>query len=530
MANRLVSVDSVTNLLPALVRAELDKDYRTYVSVADFGAVGDGTTDDTAAVSAAIAYANSLNLGVVDAANVIGATIFFPVGRYKITGQLTAVMKSGVDFKGAGDNGTTLLLSYNGATFRYGTASSDLIVGGTVSDMKIEYLATPLGSATVFELQYASRFRFANLLMVNVATFIDAGVSSGRYASSISLSNIHGYVNNSGRAFVRLKHGAGLHMNNVRLFVTGVAAPAIDRVSTMTTVTNTCVVRVGEGGWDTIQMTGCFFERFDSGVLASVASGFVVNNIYIDNTYFDYHKSRAVMLEALSGGGIYGVRLSNNWYASWEESAIQMSGAGTIRGVTIIGGQIPSAGTHGINIAATTTRDIHITGVDIQAVNRTNVNAQGVLFLSGSHVTIDNIIAGYDTSWAGFAWQAYNGVYVVANNDHWSVTNCDLDGTGGGITLETNSAGSTNRLAHNNRGNISYDGYVSLTLPASAATTTNTTGTVWDIHIHGGTVTAIAKNGTTLTGMTSGHLRIGPGETFSLTYTGTPTVSRFVQQ
>ena len=47
------------------------------VSVKDFGAVGDGVTDDTAAIQAAI-----------DAVSV-GTTLFFPVGHYIQAGQIT---------------------------------------------------------------------------------------------------------------------------------------------------------------------------------------------------------------------------------------------------------------------------------------------------------------------------------------------------------------------------------------------------------------------------------------------------------
>jgi hypothetical protein len=54
-----------------------------YVSVIDFGAVGDGTTDDTAAIQAAI-----------DASDLpFGKTIYFPPGQYKLTAALQIVKK-----------------------------------------------------------------------------------------------------------------------------------------------------------------------------------------------------------------------------------------------------------------------------------------------------------------------------------------------------------------------------------------------------------------------------------------------------
>ncbi len=60
-----------------------------WFDVRDYGAVGDGTTDDTAAINAAIAAAGALNAGIV----------YCPRGRYKITSQLTT-LPSGVHLQG----------------------------------------------------------------------------------------------------------------------------------------------------------------------------------------------------------------------------------------------------------------------------------------------------------------------------------------------------------------------------------------------------------------------------------------------
>lgn len=63
-----------------------------FVNVMDYGAVGDDTADDTAAIQAAI-----------DVAEVIGGTVFFPRGTYKITATLTSVASGGyIAFLGEG--------------------------------------------------------------------------------------------------------------------------------------------------------------------------------------------------------------------------------------------------------------------------------------------------------------------------------------------------------------------------------------------------------------------------------------------
>lgn len=71
-----------TGAVPATVQTKL----RECVSVKDFGAVGDGVADDTAAIQAAITYANSLAYAGI-AANLLvpGATVHFPDGKYLLS-------------------------------------------------------------------------------------------------------------------------------------------------------------------------------------------------------------------------------------------------------------------------------------------------------------------------------------------------------------------------------------------------------------------------------------------------------------
>ena len=73
---------------------------REIVSVKDFGAKGDGTTDDTAAIQAAITYANSIG----------GAIVWLPPGTYKTTSTLA--MAKYVTLQGPGKHAG--VVSYNG--------------------------------------------------------------------------------------------------------------------------------------------------------------------------------------------------------------------------------------------------------------------------------------------------------------------------------------------------------------------------------------------------------------------------------
>ena len=66
----------------------------------DYGAAGNGSTDDTTAISNAIAAANSS-----------GGIVYFPAGTYKISSALTSVTKAGVKLLGAGRENTVLASS-----------------------------------------------------------------------------------------------------------------------------------------------------------------------------------------------------------------------------------------------------------------------------------------------------------------------------------------------------------------------------------------------------------------------------------
>ena len=75
------------------------------VSVKDFGAVGDGVTDDTAAIQAAIDYLSN------------GQTLYIPLGTYSITSTLTVNRQAFIiqGQSGAYDSGTGSIFVWNGA-------------------------------------------------------------------------------------------------------------------------------------------------------------------------------------------------------------------------------------------------------------------------------------------------------------------------------------------------------------------------------------------------------------------------------
>lgn len=87
------------------------------VNVFDYGAVGDGVTDDTAAIQAALTYAGSLSVSdptFVGYGYVVkgGTTVFLPAGAYKTTATLT--VPQNVSFQGAGKYSTVIQSTVDG--------------------------------------------------------------------------------------------------------------------------------------------------------------------------------------------------------------------------------------------------------------------------------------------------------------------------------------------------------------------------------------------------------------------------------
>jgi parallel beta-helix repeat protein len=153
---------------------------RESVSVKDFGAVGDGVTDDADAINAAVTYANSIGGGVIT----------FPSGTYMVNaaGNFTGIqMKSGVylDLTGA----KLKALSANSANYRlvaFQEVSGCGIIGGEIEGDRATNSATGEQGHCVFVILNCSRLLFQNITISNA--FGD-GIYLGRLCSDLKVSN-----------------------------------------------------------------------------------------------------------------------------------------------------------------------------------------------------------------------------------------------------------------------------------------------------------------------------------------------------
>lgn len=186
---------------------------RDFVSVKDFGAIGDGTTDDTAAVQAALSSTG---------------TIWFPAGTYKLTGQVTVSSRNDIQLVGYGAkitaasvieeayfhfDGCTRVhiegLEFDQAQPTLGTYGSDPELYGSFPDRRnVALYLTGCNGVTV------TRCRFTNLYTASIYSYgsSDLDVTHCHFSSPLQaqdqflvfvhLQSVGGAINVSSNRFI----------------------------------------------------------------------------------------------------------------------------------------------------------------------------------------------------------------------------------------------------------------------------------------------------------------------------------------
>jgi len=163
---------------------------REIVSVKDFGAVGDGVTDDTTAFQSAV---NSLSS--------VGGTVFVPSGSYLI-GQISWV-KDGVTIAGDAVSGSRLALknNVNDSMFKIGDGGTTSIGNTTIKNL---YLSGNKANQTAGHGVYSWGNVLTSVIDCNIVNFKQAGIyatngagvdyygrASGNYITGCDLAGIY---------------------------------------------------------------------------------------------------------------------------------------------------------------------------------------------------------------------------------------------------------------------------------------------------------------------------------------------------
>ena len=134
------------------------------VNVFDFGATGDGTTDDTAAIQAAL-----------DSFTVRGGDLLFPIGIYKITSTLT--IDKPINIYGSGEGSEYQPTQLPASKILWGSAAASpmvnfggfgtVISGGGINNLMIDGNAVATNGLVIKDSQRGS---FTNLTITKVVT------------------------------------------------------------------------------------------------------------------------------------------------------------------------------------------------------------------------------------------------------------------------------------------------------------------------------------------------------------------------
>ncbi|MFJ2567869.1 glycosyl hydrolase family 28-related protein [Streptomyces sp. NPDC087568] len=239
-----------------------------WLSIKDFGAQGDGTTDDTSAVQAAVDAASAAG----------GGTLYIPAGRHIIAGTLT--WASGVTAIGAGSR-VSILQSTN--------QNNDCITGSDIRDVTLQglQLSGPgrgFGSGVRFTRVSAPATTGITLRDMLIQSFGGDGVFCHQLAGSV----LH-------RVRVRTCGGVGFHLQAPQDTVLGGASTSLVGCSVEGCVTGGywldgmaytslagCAVQQSPVGYRLdgctgVSLTGCGAEQCTTGLTVYGGTGATAN-------------------------------------------------------------------------------------------------------------------------------------------------------------------------------------------------------------------------------------------------------------
>jgi hypothetical protein len=144
----------------------------SYINVTDYGATGDGTTDDTTAIQAAI---TALSTG--------GGTIYFPKGTYRTTATIN-VENIGITLLGDGTGGiVTSVVGSSGVVGRGSVVGSATVIYGDFTSGPVLRFKSQDGSVQEMTIN-GSTTRKAASLSTNYGIWVEAPDTGSGYEST----------------------------------------------------------------------------------------------------------------------------------------------------------------------------------------------------------------------------------------------------------------------------------------------------------------------------------------------------------
>lgn len=391
----------------------------TAVSVKSYGAKGDGTTDDTAAIQAAIS-----------AVGTSGGVVFFPPGTYRITSALT-VTTNGVTLEGAGV----------ASTIQSGSATQDVILIGngsaTVAHCAVRslHLNNSSGQKTAgtgIKLNKCFKTWLSDLVIEQQYRSVHVLNSTQTYLRDSDIRN----TSESGLVYeADLNSGYDMYVNNVVL-------------------DNPNVTSNGNGfhwaGGENFVVHNCDVIRFTTGLLVSPSAGRECRFGFFTAAEFDTASDNCVHITNSGTGNTVGLTFTNCWAGTATNYGVLMDrpGGGIVQGVRWVGGKVFHNGLAGFRMAGG--QDLHISDCDIIGNSQTVSAARHGVEIGGAWTnwSVQNCRIG-----GGFGQGNTQGYAInidAGAADYYLITGNDCS-TGNNNTPTINDGGTgTHKVVTNN--------------------------------------------------------------------------------
>jgi Pectate lyase superfamily protein len=455
---------------------------KPFYNVADYRVVGNGVTDDTAALQSTINAAPN------------GGVIYLPEGTYKITTPLT-LSSANVMLLGAGGQGTVIQpdASFSGSQIILITADFCSVRDLTIAYANTTYSSNPAADGIQITGAKSALLENVNLNYIN-GWAVQSSATAGAANYWLQTQNVHAFQCKQGF------HAVG---------VTGSSYAGSARLIN-------CIMDQIQNG-DAYLFEDCHDIQC-TGLNGNVTAG-AGNSLHVKGAVAAFYSS--------------GHDLGPSTVGSGATILIESSTNGSPFQVDLSGG-IAEGGLTGITISAGTL--IRLRGMDVY-----NNGTHGINITGGDDILLDGCIFNLNGATAGASH--YDLQSSTANKVR--VTNCQfltpqgtsaqqtanaMNITAGAVVIESNLITTStpfNGLPSVIRANKGYNpvGNVSVSVPSSTVDFATKPSDL-TYFVTGGTVTII-KIGGVATGLTGGSFRVPAQQTFNITYSVVPTVTAF---
>lgn len=383
---------------------------QTIFNVIDYGAYGNGKSDDTDAIMRAI--------GAASQAGTDGGIVYFPRGHYKVTDEIW-VIKGLISLRGDG-RGLSSIEFYGKTGIR--------IEGGwynTISDLSL--------------LAYADLDAIVRLKNCDGATVEDTYISSRSWKANHGIL-IEGAGNYKNRIYTVDIDGNGKMQNGISIgnangFSQGIYAHNVECAG----MANAGIWIENAGG---VNLTDCEVLDSAAGLVLYPSAGMQIKGMQIENCLFDTcDKYGMAILD--NGGRVDSFQAANCWASSTKKGPGVMIGCKG-KGFLFTGCQAANNGGHGWVVQSGSDGKTLPTGISLSNCAAWG-NSQmapntyaGFLFDAGATDFV--LSGGYSGNYSpfGFNNQRY-GVALGGNNDRFAIVNVLAAGNVAGGCNEPNS-------------------------------------------------------------------------------------------